>query len=69
VQHGIDGRREQSQVPEPSSAAIVKETANPLHLSRRETISFAYHKALIPSLPFIVSWRHLLSFLFFNWTE
>jgi hypothetical protein len=50
VQHGIDGRREQSQVPEPGSAAVVKETAYPLHLSWREPISFAYHKALIPGL-------------------
>ena len=29
VQHGIDGRREQSQVPEPGSAAMVKKTAYP----------------------------------------
>jgi hypothetical protein len=57
VQHGIDGRREQSEVPEPGSAAIVKETAYPLHLSRREPISFTYHKALFQA------WRLVAIFL------
>jgi hypothetical protein len=46
-----------SQVSEPGSAAIVKETAYPLHLSRREPISFAYHKALILSLANF-EWAH-----------
>jgi hypothetical protein len=60
VQHGIDGRREQSQVPEPGSAAIVKETAYPLQLSRREPISFARPDAdLARRLPFTTDKRGL----------
>jgi hypothetical protein len=51
VQHGIDGRCEQSQFSDPCGAAIFKKAANSLHLSRRQAISFANYKAFVPNLP------------------
>jgi len=40
VQHCIDGRREQCQIPQPWDTTIRKKTSNPLHLIRCEAISF-----------------------------
>ena len=53
VQHGIDGRREQSQVTKPCGATIIQEPSNPLDLTWGEPISLPGNEALIPGLPFL----------------
>jgi hypothetical protein len=65
MQHGIDGRCEQSQFSDACGAAIIKKAANSLHLSWRQAISFANYKPFVPDLPFNRSsflWRHQFSF-------
>src|SRR5262249_60829391 len=65
MQHGIDGRCEQSQFSDPCGAAIIKKAANSLHLSWRQAISFANYKPFVPDLAFNCSsflWRHQFSF-------
>ena len=51
MQHGINCRREQSQISEPGDTAIREKASNPLHLSRRKAVSFVNLKAFVPGLP------------------
>ena len=41
MQHGINCRREESQISERGDATIRKKAPNPFHLIRREAVSFA----------------------------
>ena len=52
MQHGINGRREESQIPEPGDTTISEKASNPFHFSRREGVSLANRKTLVPDLPF-----------------
>jgi hypothetical protein len=52
VQHGINCRREESQISEPGDATIREKVPNPFHLIRREAVSFANLKTFVPGLPF-----------------
>jgi hypothetical protein len=52
VQHGINCRREESQISEPGDATIREKAPNPFHLIRREAISFANLKTFVPGPPF-----------------
>src|ERR1700732_1977366 len=52
VQHGINCRREESQISEPGDATIRDKAPNPFHLIRRETVSFANLKTFVPCSPF-----------------
>jgi hypothetical protein len=52
VQHGINCRREESQISEPGDATIREKVPNPFHLSRREAVPFANPKTFAPGLPF-----------------
>jgi hypothetical protein len=52
VQHGINCRREESQISEPGDATICETTPNPFHLIRREAVSFANLKTFVPCSPF-----------------
>jgi hypothetical protein len=61
VQHRINGRREQCQIPQPSDTTIGKKTSNPLHLIRCEAISFASLKTFVPDSVLgcdFLPWRH-----------
>ena len=49
VQHGINCRREESQISEPGDR---EKTPNPFHLIRREAVSFANFKTFVPGSPF-----------------
>ena len=40
MQHGINCRREESQISEPGDATIREKAPNPFHLIRREAVSF-----------------------------
>src|ERR1700730_10690888 len=55
VQHGINCRREESQISEPGHATIREKVPNPFHLSRRKAVPFANRKTLVPGLPFACS--------------
>ena len=48
VQHGINCRREKSQISEPRDATIREKAPNPFHLIRREAVSFANLKTFVP---------------------
>jgi hypothetical protein len=52
VQHGINCRREESQISEPEDTTIREKAANPFHLSRRKAISFPNLKTFVPDLRF-----------------
>ena len=52
MQHGINGCRKESQIPEPAHATIRKKPADLLHLTRREAVSFANLKTFVPGLSF-----------------
>ena len=52
VQHGINCRREKSQISEPGDAKIREKAPNPFHLIRREAVSFANLKTFVPDSPF-----------------
>jgi hypothetical protein len=52
MQHGINCGREESQISEPGDAMIPEKASNPFHLIRREAVSFANLKTLVPGLPF-----------------
>jgi hypothetical protein len=52
VQHGINCRREESQISEPTDATIRDKAPNPFNLIRREAVSFANLKTLVPYSPF-----------------
>src|SRR5882757_9375771 len=52
VQHGINCRREESQISEPGNATIREKAPNPFHLIRREAVSFANLKTFVPDLSF-----------------
>jgi len=52
VQHGINCRREESQISEPGDATIREKAPNPFHLIRREAVSFANLKTFVPDSPF-----------------
>ena len=41
MQHGINCRREESQISEPGDATIGEKAPNPFHLIRREAVPFA----------------------------
>ena len=55
MQHGINCRREESQISEPGDATIREKAPNPFHLSRREAVPFANLKTFVPGLPFACS--------------
>src|SRR5260370_449340 len=50
VQHGINCRREESQISEPGDTTIREKAANPLHLSRRKAISLPNRKTFVPDM-------------------
>jgi hypothetical protein len=52
VQHGVNCRREESQISEPGDATIREKAPNPFHLIRREAVSFANLKTFVPYSPF-----------------
>ena len=52
MQHGINCRREESQISESGDATIREKAPNPFHLIRREAVSFANLKTFVPGLPF-----------------
>ena len=47
VQHGVNCRREESQISEPGDATIREKAPNPFHLIRREAVSFANLKTFV----------------------
>jgi hypothetical protein len=51
VQHGVNRRREESQISDPGDTTIPENASNLFHLSRREAVSFANLQALVPDLP------------------
>ena len=62
MQHGINGRREESQISEPGDATIREKAPNPFYLIRREAVSFANLKTFVPDSPFGRSlFRHSFS--------
>ena len=48
MQHGVNCRREESQISEPRDATIREKAPNPFHLMRREAVSFANLKTFVP---------------------
>ena len=52
MQHGINCRREESQISEPGDATIREKAPNPFHLIRREAVPFANLKTFVSGLPF-----------------
>jgi hypothetical protein len=52
VQHGINCRREESQISEPGDATMREKAPNPFHLIRREAVSFTNLKTFVPGSPF-----------------
>ena len=52
MQHGIDCRREESQISEPGDTTIREKAPNPFHLIRREAVPFANLKTFVPCSPF-----------------
>ena len=52
MQHGINCRREESQISEPGDATIRETAPNPFHLIRREAVSFANLETFVPYSPF-----------------
>jgi hypothetical protein len=52
VQHGINCRREESQISEPWDATIREKAPNPFHLIQREAVSFANLRTFVPYSPF-----------------
>jgi hypothetical protein len=55
VQHGINCRREESQISEPGDATIREKAPNPFHLSRREAVPFANLKTFVPAKAVLVA--------------